>query len=99
MLRKLRTYLGRVIRDIGRKIEAMAAEAVFTSCYCCSRVASSSTSRGEVYSDACPYFEVLGAMLGSLGVIAAALVMMWKGWRLTDPIIGAGIGLFIVPRT
>jgi cobalt-zinc-cadmium efflux system protein len=45
------------------------------------------------------YFEVLGDMLGSLGVIAAALLMMWKGWRLADPIIGAGIGLFIVPRT
>lgn len=45
------------------------------------------------------YFEVLGDMLGSLGVIAAALIMMWTGWRLADPIIGAGIGLFIVPRT
>ena len=45
------------------------------------------------------YFEVLGDMLGSLGVIAAALLMMWKGWHLADPIIGAGIGLFIVPRT
>ena len=45
------------------------------------------------------YFEVLGDMLGSLGVIAAALLMMWTGWRLADPIIGAGIGLFIVPRT
>jgi cobalt-zinc-cadmium efflux system protein len=45
------------------------------------------------------YFEVLGDMLGSIGVIIAALLMMWKGWRLADPIIGAGIGLFIVPRT
>jgi len=45
------------------------------------------------------YFEVLSDMLGSIGVIAAALLMMWKGWRLADPIIGAGIGLFIVPRT
>lgn len=45
------------------------------------------------------YFEVLGDMLGSLGVIVAALLMMWKGWRLADPVIGAGIGLFIVPRT
>ena len=38
-------------------------------------------------------------MLGSLGVIIAALVVMFTGWRLADPIIGAGIGLFIVPRT
>ena len=41
------------------------------------------------------YFEVLSDMLGSIGVILAALLMMWKGWRLADPIIG----LFIVPRT
>lgn len=45
------------------------------------------------------YFEVLSDMLGSLGVIAAALVVMFTGWKLADPIIGAGIGLFIVPRT
>lgn len=45
------------------------------------------------------YFEVLSDMLGSLGVIAAALVIMYTGWTLADPIIGAGIGLFIVPRT
>ena len=45
------------------------------------------------------YFEVLSDMLGSLGVIVAALVIMWTGWTLADPIIGALIGLFIVPRT
>lgn len=45
------------------------------------------------------YFEVLSDMLGSVGVIVAALLIMWKGWALADPIIGAGIGLFIVPRT
>lgn len=45
------------------------------------------------------YFEVMSDMLGSLGVIAAALVVMFTGWRLADPIVGAGIGLFIVPRT
>ena len=45
------------------------------------------------------YFEVLSDMLGSIGVIVAALLMMWKGWVLADPIIGTGIGLFIVPRT
>lgn len=45
------------------------------------------------------YFEVLADMLGSVGVILAALVIMLTGWRLADPIIGAGIGLFIVPRT
>ncbi|NBJ13591.1 cation diffusion facilitator family transporter [Microvirga arsenatis] len=45
------------------------------------------------------YFEVLSDMLGSLGVIVAALPVLFTGWRLADPIIGAGIGLFIVPRT
>jgi cobalt-zinc-cadmium efflux system protein len=45
------------------------------------------------------YFEVFSDMLGSIGVIAASLLIMWKGWSLADPIIGAGIGLFIVPRT
>jgi len=45
------------------------------------------------------YFEALGDMLGSLGVIVAALVVMFTGWTLADPIVGAGIGLFIVPRT
>ncbi len=45
------------------------------------------------------YYEVLGDMLGSLGVIVAAAVVMFTGWKLADPIIGAAIGLFIVPRT
>lgn len=45
------------------------------------------------------YFEVLSDMLGSLGVIVAALIIMVTGWSIIDPIIGAGIGLFIVPRT
>lgn len=45
------------------------------------------------------YFEVLSDMLGSLGVIVAAVLVMLTGWTLADPIIGAGIGLFIVPRT
>lgn len=45
------------------------------------------------------YFEVLSDMLGSLGVIIAAVIVMLTGWTLADPIIAAGIGLFIVPRT
>lgn len=45
------------------------------------------------------YFEVLADMLGSVGVILAALVVMLTGWTIADPIIGAAIGLFIVPRT
>ncbi|MPZ37419.1 MAG: cation diffusion facilitator family transporter [Rhizobiales bacterium] len=45
------------------------------------------------------YFEVFSDMLGSLGVIIAALIVMLTGWTLADPIVAAGIGLFIVPRT
>ena len=45
------------------------------------------------------YFEVLADMLGSLGVLVAAVIVMLTGWTLADPIIGAGIGLFIIPRT
>lgn len=45
------------------------------------------------------YFEVLADMLGSIAVIASALIIMLTGWTLADPIIGVAIGLFIVPRT
>lgn len=45
------------------------------------------------------YLEVLGDVLGSLGVIAASLIMLFTGWYLADPIVSAGIGLFIIPRT
>ncbi|MES2001688.1 MAG: cation diffusion facilitator family transporter [Pseudomonadota bacterium] len=45
------------------------------------------------------YFEVLSDMLGSFGVIVAAVIVMLTGWTMADPIIGAGIGLFIIPRT
>lgn len=45
------------------------------------------------------YFEVFADMLGSVGVIVAAVIVMTTGWTLADPIIGAAIGLFIVPRT
>lgn len=45
------------------------------------------------------YFEVLGDMLGSLGVLVAAGIIIFTGWKLADPLIGAGIGLLIIPRT
>ncbi|PZQ99660.1 MAG: cation transporter [Cereibacter sphaeroides] len=45
------------------------------------------------------YFEVLSDMLGSLGVILAAVIVVLTGWTLVDPLIGAAIGLFIIPRT
>ena len=45
------------------------------------------------------YLEVLGDLLGSVGVIVAAIVLISTGWPYADPIIGVGIGLFILPRT
>ena len=44
------------------------------------------------------YLEVLGDLLGSIGAIVAALVIMATGWKLADPVVGVGIGLFILPR-
>ncbi len=45
------------------------------------------------------YLEVMGDLLGSIGVIAAAIILFTTGWAYADPIIGVGIGLFILPRT
>ncbi len=45
------------------------------------------------------YYEVLSDMLTSIGVIVAAIIMLTTGWYYADPIISAGIGLFILPRT
>lgn len=45
------------------------------------------------------YFEVLSDLLSSIGVIAAAIIIWRTGWRYADPLVSAGIGLFILPRT
>ena len=45
------------------------------------------------------YFEVLSDMLTSVGVIIAGVIMLATGWYYADPLISAGIGLFILPRT
>lgn len=44
------------------------------------------------------FLEVMSDMLGSVGVIAAGLVLLVTGWPYADPIVGVGIGLFILPR-
>jgi len=44
------------------------------------------------------YMEVMADLLGSVGVILAAGGMWLTGWRWIDPVIGAGIGVFILPR-
>ena len=44
------------------------------------------------------FLEVVADMVGSLGVIAAALILILTGWPYADPLFGAAIGLFILPR-
>ena len=44
------------------------------------------------------YLEVRHDMLGSVGVIVAAGLMWLTGWTWVDPVVGAAIGLFILPR-
>ncbi|WP_211360928.1 cation diffusion facilitator family transporter [Arcticibacter tournemirensis] len=45
------------------------------------------------------YFEVLSDMLTSIGVIVAGVIMLTTEWYYADPLLSAGIGLFILPRT
>jgi cobalt-zinc-cadmium efflux system protein len=45
------------------------------------------------------YLEVLADTIGSVGVIIAAVLLEVFGWAWIDPVIGAGIGLWILPRT
>lgn len=44
------------------------------------------------------YFEVIADLAGSVGVIAAAIIMITTGWPYADPLFAALIGLFILPR-
>ena len=44
------------------------------------------------------YLEMMSDMLGSVGVIVAAIVWGLTGWTWVDPVIGAVIGIFILPR-
>lgn len=45
------------------------------------------------------YLEVLADTVGSVGVIVAAILLEAFGWAWVDPVIGAAIGLWILPRT
>ncbi|NKE68636.1 cation transporter [Ramlibacter sp. RBP-2] len=45
------------------------------------------------------YLEVWSDMLGSLGVIAGAVVIRFTGWKWVDPFIAVAIGLWVLPRT
>jgi cobalt-zinc-cadmium efflux system protein len=45
------------------------------------------------------YLEVWADMLGSIGVIAGAGLIMLTGWQWVDPLVAIGIGLWVLPRT
>jgi cobalt-zinc-cadmium efflux system protein len=45
------------------------------------------------------YLEVWADMLGSLGVIGAAVLIYLTGWSWVDPVVAIGIGLWVLPRT
>jgi cobalt-zinc-cadmium efflux system protein len=45
------------------------------------------------------YLEVLADLVGSVGVIIAAVVIGVTEWAWVDPAVGVAIGVFILPRT
>ena len=45
------------------------------------------------------YLEVWSDMLGSIGVIIAAVVIMLTGWAWVDSVVAAAIGFWVLPRT
>ncbi|RYH65508.1 MAG: cation transporter [Alcaligenaceae bacterium] len=45
------------------------------------------------------YLEVWSDLLGSIGVIVGALVILFTGWNWVDTVIAIAIGLWVLPRT
>ncbi|MBD1551589.1 cation diffusion facilitator family transporter [Pseudomonas typographi] len=45
------------------------------------------------------YLEVWSDMLGSMGVIIAAILIRFTGWTWVDSLVAAAIGLWVLPRT
>jgi len=45
------------------------------------------------------FLEVVSDILGSVGAIAASVIILTTGWRYADPLFAAAVGLFILPRT
>ena len=45
------------------------------------------------------YLEVVGDLLGSVGVILAAVIIGLTGWAYADPIVAVVVALMILPRT
>jgi cobalt-zinc-cadmium efflux system protein len=45
------------------------------------------------------YLEVVADLVGSVGVIVAAVVIALTDWEWVDPAVGVALGAFILPRT
>ncbi len=45
------------------------------------------------------YLEVWSDLLGSIGVIGAAIVIRFTGWTIVDTIVAVAIGFWVFPRT
>jgi cobalt-zinc-cadmium efflux system protein len=44
------------------------------------------------------FLDAVADMIGSVGVMVAALVIAFTGWDPIDPIVAAAIGIWIIPR-
>ncbi len=53
-------------------------------------------SSGESLNVRGAYLHVLGDLLGFVGTIAAAVVILLTGWTVADPIISIGVGVLIL---
>lgn len=56
-------------------------------------------AQGESLNVRGAYLEVLGDLLGSAGVVVAAIVILTTGYLVADPAISLLVALLIVPRT
>jgi cobalt-zinc-cadmium efflux system protein len=41
---------------------------------------------------------MIGDVVGSMGAIAAGVIILATGWKYADPLFAAGVGLLILPR-
>lgn len=53
-------------------------------------------SQGESLNVSAAFRHVLADLAGSVGVIAAALIILLTGWRYADPLISVLIGLLVL---
>nr|WP_315413615.1 cation diffusion facilitator family transporter [uncultured Pseudomonas sp.] len=58
-----------------------------------------SAASGESLNVKGAYLEVWSDMLGSIGVMIAAVVIMLTGWGWVDSLVAAAIGFWVLPRT